>query len=164
MTEAPASGTADVPGQQDAAPQPDPEDVQLAKDAELAARASHDRAHARELFGELAGLSDDDPQRQRVRDELVEIHLPLVEYLARRFRNRGEPLDDLIQVATIGLIKSVDRFDPEYRPGYDVAELVRLVEGSGYRGKYSIEITNPPADIVRGAQVARDVIAANLAK
>jgi len=45
-----------------------------------------------------------------------------------------------------------------------VAELVRLVEGSGYRGKYSIEITNPPADIVRGAHVARDIIAANLAK
>ena len=39
------------------------------------------------------------------------MHLPLVEYLARRFRNRGEPLDDLVQVATIGLIKSVDRFD-----------------------------------------------------
>src|SRR5690606_13382870 len=41
----------------------------------------------------------------------VEMHLPLVEHLARRFRNRGEPLDDLIQVGTIGLIKSVDRFD-----------------------------------------------------
>jgi L-ribulose-5-phosphate 3-epimerase len=64
-----------------------------------------------------------------------------------------------------GLISAkVDRFDGEYRPGYDVAELVRLVEGSGYRGKYSIEITSPPADIVRGAQVARDIIAANLAK
>jgi sugar phosphate isomerase/epimerase len=64
-----------------------------------------------------------------------------------------------------GLVSAkVDRFDAEYRPGYDVAELVRLVEGSGYRGKYSIEITNPPADIVRGARVARDLIAANLAK
>ncbi|CAM5661339.1 RNA polymerase sigma factor RpoS [Streptomyces tendae] len=41
------------------------------------------------------------------------MHLPLVEHLARRFRNRGEPLDDLTQVATIGLIKSVDRFDPD---------------------------------------------------
>jgi sugar phosphate isomerase/epimerase len=64
-----------------------------------------------------------------------------------------------------GLVSAkVDRFDGEYRPGYDVGELVRLVEGSGYRGKYSIEITNPPADIVRGAHAARDVIAANLAK
>jgi RNA polymerase sigma-B factor len=53
------------------------------------------------------------PERTRLREQLVEAHLPLVEYLARRFRNRGEPLDDLIQVATIGLIKSVDRFDLE---------------------------------------------------
>src|SRR5438067_439743 len=88
-------------------------DPQLASDAERAARTSHDRARARGLFGELATLAEDDPQRQRVRDELVEMHLPLVEYLARRFRNRGEPLDDLVQVATIGLIKSVDRFDLE---------------------------------------------------
>ena len=50
-------------------------------------------------------------ERLRIRGELVELHLPLVEYLARRFRNRGEWLDDLTQVATIGLIKSIDRFD-----------------------------------------------------
>ena len=88
-----------------------PVDEQLSAEEERAARTSHDRAHARELFAQLASLGEDDPQRQRVRDELVEMHLPLVEYLARRFRNRGEPLDDLVQVATIGLIKSVDRFD-----------------------------------------------------
>src|SRR2546430_12441409 len=48
-----------------------------------------------------------------LRDELVEAHLGLAEYLARRFSNRGEPLDDLIQVASVGLLKAVDRFDPE---------------------------------------------------
>ncbi len=53
------------------------------------------------------------PERERIRGQLVELHLPLVEYLARRFRNRGEWLDDLTQVATIGLIKSIDRFDLE---------------------------------------------------
>ena len=76
-------------------------------------RSAHDRARARDLFAELATLEEGSPRRARVRDELVEMHLPLVEYLARRFRNRGEPLDDLVQVATIGLIKSVDRFDLE---------------------------------------------------
>lgn len=72
---------------------------------------SGDRARARQLFADLAVSEPESAPRGRVRDELVEMHLPLVEYLARRFRNRGEPLDDLIQVATIGLIKSVDRFD-----------------------------------------------------
>ena len=79
-------------------------------------RAQHgprERGHARELFEQLSALPPGDPERLRIRSELVELHLPLVEYLARRFRNRGEWLDDLTQVATIGLIKSIDRFDLE---------------------------------------------------
>ena len=65
------------------------------------------------LFVELRRLPDGSPERAELRNRLVQMHLPLVEHLARRFRNRGEPLDDLTQVATIGLIKSVNRFDPE---------------------------------------------------
>ncbi|GAA2602390.1 RNA polymerase sigma factor SigF [Streptomyces axinellae] len=72
----------------------------------------NDRSGARALFIELRKLPEG-PERSELRNHLVRMHLPLVEHLARRFRNRGEPLDDLTQVATIGLIKSVDRFDPE---------------------------------------------------
>ena len=75
--------------------------------------SSPDRTQARELFERLTVLPAGDPERARIRATLVELHLPLVEYLARRFRNRGEWLDDLTQVATIGLIKSIDRFDLE---------------------------------------------------
>ncbi|MGH3343325.1 MAG: RNA polymerase sigma factor SigF [Carbonactinosporaceae bacterium] len=74
---------------------------------------AHDREAAREQFRRLRTLADDSSERAEVRDALVKMHLPLVEHLARRFRNRGEPFDDLLQVATIGLIKSVDRFDPD---------------------------------------------------
>jgi RNA polymerase sigma-B factor len=73
----------------------------------------HDRSGARALFLELSRLPEGSPERAELRNQLVRMHLPLVEHLARRFRNRGEPLDDLTQVATIGLIKSVDRFDVE---------------------------------------------------
>ncbi|MEU4727047.1 RNA polymerase sigma factor SigF [Streptomyces sp. NPDC005409] len=72
-----------------------------------------DRSGARALFIELRALPDGSPEKAELRNRLVRMHLPLVEHLARRFRNRGEPLDDLTQVATIGLIKSVDRFDPD---------------------------------------------------
>jgi RNA polymerase sigma-B factor len=48
-----------------------------------------------------------------LRERLVAAHLSLAEYLARRFANRGEALDDLVQVASLGLINAVDRFDPE---------------------------------------------------
>jgi RNA polymerase sigma-B factor len=69
-------------------------------------------ASAQALLTLLADLPPDSPDRTRVRARLIELYLPLAEYLARRFRNRGEPLDDLTQVAGMGLIKSVDGFDP----------------------------------------------------
>ncbi|MBZ3903704.1 RNA polymerase sigma factor SigF [Streptomyces griseiscabiei] len=72
-----------------------------------------DRSGARALFVELRALPEGSTEYAELRNRLVRMHLPLVEHLARRFRNRGEPLDDLTQVATIGLIKSVDRFDPD---------------------------------------------------
>src|ERR1700722_11253550 len=87
------------------------EGVQAASEAVRVAHGSPDRARAREMFERLAVLPADDPERARIRGYLVELHLPLVEYLARGVRNRGEWLDDLTQVATIGLIKSIDRFD-----------------------------------------------------
>ncbi|MEV0535021.1 RNA polymerase sigma factor SigF [Kitasatospora sp. NPDC050463] len=72
-----------------------------------------DREAARALFVRLSALPEGSSERVELRNQLVRMHIPLVEHLARRFRNRGEPLDDLTQVATIGLIKSVDRFDHE---------------------------------------------------
>jgi RNA polymerase sigma-B factor len=46
------------------------------------------------------------------RDALVERMLPLARRVASRYRRAGEPLDDLVQIATIGLVKAIDRFDP----------------------------------------------------
>ena len=55
--------------------------------------------------------SHDPGQRARARAELIERQLPFARFLARRFRNRGESLDDLHQVAALGLIKAIDGFD-----------------------------------------------------
>jgi RNA polymerase sigma-B factor len=65
------------------------------------------------LFAEFAELAEGDPRKSAVRDELISSHLGLVTHIARKYANRGEPLDDLIQVGTIGLIKAIDRFAPE---------------------------------------------------
>jgi len=64
------------------------------------------REATRELFRTFAKTRD-----PKLRDELVVAHLNLARYLAIRFANRGEQLDDLIQVGTLGLIKAIDRFD-----------------------------------------------------
>lgn len=71
------------------------------------------KAASAALFDRVADDGLSEAMRSGARDDLVRLHLPLVEHCARRFRNRGEPFEDLVQVGTIGLIKAVDRFDTD---------------------------------------------------
>jgi RNA polymerase sigma-B factor len=72
------------------------------------------RGVSRRALQRLAAVPLGDTEaRAQLRDVLVRANLPLVEHLARRFANRGEPLDDLTQVGTIGLLKAIDRFSLE---------------------------------------------------
>ena len=65
-----------------------------------------DKERTRELFRRYKLEGDED-----AREQLILNHLNLVRFLAAKFKNKGEPLDDLIQVGTVGLIKAIDRFD-----------------------------------------------------
>ncbi len=69
-------------------------------------------AHLVPLQRRFAELDDSDPERHRLREQLISGYLPVAEHIARRFTGRGEPHDDLVQVATVGLINAVDRFEP----------------------------------------------------
>jgi RNA polymerase sigma-B factor len=75
-------------------------------------RAMLERHEVRALFLEYKE-ADSEPDRIRLRERLVDQYIGLVEFLARRFRNRGEPLEDLVQVGTIGLLKAIERFELE---------------------------------------------------
>ncbi|MER6039032.1 SigB/SigF/SigG family RNA polymerase sigma factor [Streptomyces sp. NPDC001835] len=75
-------------------------------------RRTHDDAPVTaDLFARLAEL-EDGPEREAVRDELVTAWLPMAHRIAGRFRDRGESVEDLRQVAALGLVKAIDRFDP----------------------------------------------------
>lgn len=65
------------------------------------------------MFRELANFTADSMEFQRQRDKIVERCLPLADHIARRFEGRGEPRDDLMQVARVGLVNAVARFDVE---------------------------------------------------
>jgi RNA polymerase sigma-B factor len=93
---------------------------------------SADRERSDELFTRL-------PSDPSARDELVKLFYPLAEYLGRRFAGRGEQLEDLVQVASIGLLKAIDRFDPgrevqfsTYATATIVGELKRHFRDKGW--------------------------------
>ncbi|WP_328955717.1 RNA polymerase sigma factor SigF [Kitasatospora purpeofusca] len=71
------------------------------------------RTLSRSLFLRLGTLAPGSTEHTYVRDTLIELNLPLVRYASARFRSRNEPMEDIVQVGTIGLIKAIDRFDPE---------------------------------------------------
>ncbi|GAA3051671.1 SigB/SigF/SigG family RNA polymerase sigma factor [Streptomyces glomeratus] len=76
-------------------------------------RGADTRALTQVLFAELKDLEPGTPEHHRVRGALIEANLPLVRYAAARFRSRNEPMEDVVQVGTIGLINAIDRFDPD---------------------------------------------------
>ena len=68
---------------------------------------------AAEILAALSVAPAGHPSRAALRDKAIEAWLPLARHLAHRYAGRGEPTDDLIQTANVGLIKAVDKFDPE---------------------------------------------------
>ena len=112
-----------------------------------------DRQRARTSFTRFAVLRakpeldagrdhNDQTEFERLRNELVVAHLNLVRYLAVKFANRGEALDDLIQVGTVGLLKAIDRFDLErgvefttYATPTIVGEIKRYFRDKGWAVK-----------------------------
>ena len=80
-----------------------------------AADGKREHDDAPETAGAFARLAvlDEGPERDAVRDELATAWLPMAHRIAGKFRDRGESIDDLRQVAALGLVKAIDRFDPE---------------------------------------------------
>ncbi|MFJ7905429.1 SigB/SigF/SigG family RNA polymerase sigma factor [Kitasatospora sp. NPDC096204] len=74
------------------------------------------KSEARELsdalFERLAGLARESHAYSYVRGTIIELNVPLVRFIAARFRHRAEDMEDILQVGTIGLIKAVDGYDP----------------------------------------------------
>ncbi len=101
--EAPAKASAQVP----AASRADASAARRRLRRVSKGKPAWDKDRTRELFRRYKEEGDEE-----AREQLIVSHVNLVRYIAAKFKNRGEPLDDLIQVGTIGLIKAIDRFDP----------------------------------------------------
>lgn len=129
-------------------------------DKQSARKLTWDKELTRELFRRYRFDND-----EAARDELITMYLNLVKYLASRFRNRGEPIDDLVQVGTIGLIKAIDRFDTErqvefttYATPTIVGELKRYFRDKGW----AIKVPRRLQELSFKANQAMDILTQQL--
>ncbi|MFT4263941.1 MAG: RNA polymerase sigma factor SigF [Nocardioides sp.] len=132
------------------------------------------RARSSALFRALHDPHTSD--RPAVRAELITLHVPLVEHLARRFQNRGESYEDLVQVGLVGLIKAIDRFEIErglefstYATPTVVGELKRHLRDKGWAirvprrlQELRLQITRVSGDMTQ--RLGRSPTAGELAK
>lgn len=71
-------------------------------------------------LGESGGSPQADEARERLREEIVALHLPMAKRVAGRYRGRGVPDEDLVQVAALGLVKAVNGYEPGRGDGFSV--------------------------------------------
>jgi RNA polymerase sigma-B factor len=121
-----------------------------------------DDREAERLFREYARTRD-----KQIREQLIAMHQNLVRFLAGKFANRGEPLEDLVQVGSIGLVNAVDRYDADrgnkfstYATPTIVGEIRRY-----FRDKaWSLKVPRRLQELNQAANKAVDALAVKLGR
>jgi RNA polymerase sigma-B factor len=129
--------------------------------------ASEQDQHAMQLITALAALPAGDPARAGLRQQTIQAWLPMAKRLARRYAGRGEPLDDLLQTATIGLIKSVDRYDPDRGAsfiGYAIPTILGEIKRYFRDRSWSIQVPRRLQDLRAAVNEANHVLGHTLAR
>ena len=123
-------------------------------------KAAWDKEKTHELFRRYKEEGD-----VEAREKLVMSHMNLVRFLANKFKNRGEPLDDLIQVGYLGLLKAIDRFDPSrglefttYATPTIMGEIKRHFRDKGW----SVRVPRRLQELSAKVNQATDVLTAEL--
>lgn len=118
-------------------------------------KSAWDKEKTRELFRRFKEEGDMD-----AREKLVMSHLNLVRFIANKFKNRGEPIDDLVQVGYLGLLKAIDRFDPSFGTAFStyavpviLGEIRRFLRDDG-----SIHVARSIKENARRVEEARQAI------
>ncbi|MCE4942001.1 MULTISPECIES: RNA polymerase sigma factor SigF [Streptomyces] len=97
------------------------------------------RALSKQFFDRLQELEEGTHAYQYARNTLIEMNMSMVRYVARRYRHRGDDMEDIVQVGTIGLIKAIDRFDlsrevefSTFAVPYILGEIKRFFRDTGW--------------------------------
>ena len=120
-----------------------------------------------DMFRRLNRLDEQSVEYRRQRDAIIERCLPVANHIACRFRNRGEPLEDLEQVARIGLVQAVNRFDAENGAdflAFAVPTMMGVVRRHFRDYTWSIKVPRRLKDLALQLKTAREELAQELGR
>ena len=119
-----------------------------------------------QMFRELRSLPVDSAEFAHLRDRIVEQGLPLADHIARRYSGRGESHDDLVQVARVGLLNAVKRFDPEAGDflGFAVPTMMGEVKRYFRDFSWSVKVPRRLKDVYPQLGVAMNDVAQRLGR
>ena len=124
-------------------------------------------AAAEEGLRAMAALPAGHPSRARLRERAIEAWLPLAQHLAHRYYGRGEPSDDLVQTATVGLIKAVDRFDPDRGidfPGFAIPTILGEIKRHFRDRTWSIRVPRRLQELRQAITAANTTLSQSLGR
>jgi RNA polymerase sigma-B factor len=120
---------------------------------------------AAELIDAMAALPSGHPSRARLRERAIQAWLPMAHRLAQRYANRGEPTDDLRQIATIGLINAIDRYEPQRGvmfTGYAIPTIVGEIKRYFRDRTWSVRVPRRLQDLRMAINGANNTLAHRL--
>jgi RNA polymerase sigma-B factor len=115
----------------------------------------------------MASLPVGDPERERLRDEVVEDHMPYARHVARRYGTRGSTTEDFEQVAYLGLLKAVDNFDPDYGTaflGYATPMILGEIKRYFRDATWCVHVPRRMQELTGAMHKAVDVLTAELGR
>jgi RNA polymerase sigma-B factor len=132
-----------------------------------AAAREAQRAETMRVLRRMVALPVGDPERERLRDEVVEDHMPYARRIARRYGTHGSTVEDFEQVAYLGLVKAVDNFDPEFGTGflgYATPMIVGEIKRYFRDATWSVHVPRRMQELTGAMHKAADVLTAELGR
>jgi RNA polymerase sigma-B factor len=125
------------------------------------------RAETMRVLRRMVAMPVGDPERDRLRDEVVEDHMPYARHIARRYSTRGSTAEDFEQVAYLGLVKAVDNFDPEHGTGflgYATPMIVGEIKRYFRDATWSVHVPRHMQELTGAMHKCADVLTAELGR
>ena len=135
--------------------------------AQISPQRAAQRAETMRVLRRMNELAPGDPERERLRAEVIEDHMPFARHIAQRYGGHGAAAEDFVQVAYVGLVKAVDNFDPEHGtgfPGYATPMIIGEIKRYFRDATWDVHVPRRMQELSGALRKATDILTLKLGR